>query len=482
MASAAGNAQKPIEGNASGTTRSAIAAGTVTITDAEGQQARTGKTVEETLASLNRDTENANQSIDKIFDAQKIKDEQALQQLTGQTIQQAAPIIYNQVGNALQGQEEYVKVAVHGLVGGLVSRALGGDFGTGAAGVAAATAAIAVLDENLGSLGVDAATKDKLLQLVGTAVAGAVGGNAAAGTAGMADAYNRQLHPEEQDRLKQLQKGKSPEEQQRLADAACALVRCALDVPANDPSYAETVASQERGQQYTAEQSQLKSTGLYQYDTLVDTVRDLQSRSLNSAINEVKSAGQGAKNFADQFMDLLKATNGQTPPSDAGPQVDVTGGNNKTPPSAGAVVTPLPCPVGPGACGMSVTPVLTPGTGLPGNAMASNGDNAGSKNQADDGGPSRAAPQSPIVEPKIAGQMETRGWTQDSIASTMGNPAEKIATQDTRFDPVTGVRRNDPATAYVNADGSYVVVNNKDGTVVQVSNRNDPKWKAPWNK
>lgn len=197
MASAAGNAQKPIEGNASGTTRSAIAAGTVTITDAEGQQARTGKTVEETLASLNRDTENANQSIDKIFDAQKIKDDQALQQLTGQTIQQAAPIIYNQVGNALQGQEEYVKVAVHGLVGGLVSRALGGDFGSGAAGVAAATAAIAVLDENLGGLGVDAATKDKLLQLVGTAVAGAVGGNAAAGTAGMADAYNRQLHPEE---------------------------------------------------------------------------------------------------------------------------------------------------------------------------------------------------------------------------------------------------------------------------------------------
>lgn len=197
MASAAGNAQKPITGNASGTTKSAIAAGTVTIMDADGQRAQAGKTVEETLASLNRDTENANQSIDKIFDAQKVKDEQALRQLTGQTIQQAAPIIYNQVGNALKGQDEYVKVAVHGLVGGLVSKALGGDFGTGAVGVAAATAAIAALDENLGSLGVDSATKDKLLQLVGTAVAGAIGGGAAAGTAGMADAYNRQMHPEE---------------------------------------------------------------------------------------------------------------------------------------------------------------------------------------------------------------------------------------------------------------------------------------------
>lgn len=219
MASAAGNAQKPITGNASGTTKSAIAAGTVTITDANGQQAKTGKTVEETLASLNRDTENANQNIDKIFDAQKVKDEQALRRLTGETIQQAAPIIYNQVGNVLKGQDEYVKVAVHGLVGGLVSKALGGDFGTGAVGVAASTAAIAALDENLGSLGVDPATKDKLLQLVGMAVAGAIGGNAAAGTAGMADAYNRQLHPEESRLIKRLAEEKA--QQLCKGDASC---------------------------------------------------------------------------------------------------------------------------------------------------------------------------------------------------------------------------------------------------------------------
>lgn len=86
------------------------------------------------------------------------------------------------------------------------------------------------------------------------------------------------------------------------------------------------------------------------------------------------------------------------------------------------------------------------------------------------------------IEPKIAGQMGTRGWTSSSIASTIANPSEALVTQDTRLNPTTGTRRNDPATAYINADGSYVVVNNKDGTVVQVSNRNNPNWKAPWAK
>ncbi|MFC4485548.1 hypothetical protein ACFO6P_26480, partial [Cupriavidus campinensis] len=71
-----------------------------------------------------------------------------------------------------------------------------------AAGVAAATAAIMLLDENMGSLGVEPGTRDKMLQVVGMAIAKIIGGdgaigNAAAATAGMADAYNRQLHPDE---------------------------------------------------------------------------------------------------------------------------------------------------------------------------------------------------------------------------------------------------------------------------------------------
>ncbi|WP_454766900.1 hemagglutinin repeat-containing protein [Cupriavidus campinensis] len=199
IATAAGNSSAPIQGNAQGTTRSAIADGTVTITDADGQKALNGKSAEETIASLNRDTENANESIGKIFDAEKVKEQQAYDRLKQQTVQQAAPYLYNEVGNQLKGMPEPVKVAVHGLIGGLVSKALGGEFGSGAVGVAAATAAIAVLDENLGSMGVEPGTRDKMLQLIGMTIAKIVGGdgasgNAAAATAGMADAYNRQLH------------------------------------------------------------------------------------------------------------------------------------------------------------------------------------------------------------------------------------------------------------------------------------------------
>jgi filamentous hemagglutinin len=39
---------------------------------------------------------------------------------------------------------------------------------------------------------------------------------------------------------------------------------------------------------------------------------------------------------------------------------------------------------------------------------------------------------------------------------------------------------NDPATAYYGRRGGYVVRNNRTGDIVQVSNRTDPGWGAPW--
>ncbi|WP_183032709.1 hypothetical protein [Cupriavidus sp. UME77] len=203
-ATAAGSAQKAIEGDAAGTTKSAIANGTVTITNAEAQKEKTGKTVEEVLASLNRDTDGANQALDKIFDAKKVKEQQEANKLQAQIVQQVMPMVYQRIGTALQGQPEAIKVAVHALVGGLVSQALGGDFGKGVAGVAAGTAAIALLNDKLGSMGLSEDDRNAVLQTVGMLVAGAVGGggaegSAAAATAGMADAYNRQLHPGEYD-------------------------------------------------------------------------------------------------------------------------------------------------------------------------------------------------------------------------------------------------------------------------------------------
>jgi filamentous hemagglutinin len=199
IATAMGNAVPASTGSASGVTQSAIAPGTVTITDNAAQQALTGKTAEETIAALNRDTVNANQAIDKIFDAQKVKDEQALRTLAAQTVQQAMPMIDYQIGNWLKGQPEAVKVAVHGLVGGLITAAVGGEFAKGAVGTAAGVGAIAMLDHNLRDLKMDESTRNAVLQTVGMVVAGVVGGGgangaAAAGATGMADTYNRQLH------------------------------------------------------------------------------------------------------------------------------------------------------------------------------------------------------------------------------------------------------------------------------------------------
>ena len=60
-------------GSSAGQTRSAVSAGTVTLTDETAQQAKTGKTGQETVASLNRDTANAQTAAVK-------QDAQALQQ------------------------------------------------------------------------------------------------------------------------------------------------------------------------------------------------------------------------------------------------------------------------------------------------------------------------------------------------------------------------------------------------------------------
>lgn len=39
---------------------------------------------------------------------------------------------------------------------------------------------------------------------------------------------------------------------------------------------------------------------------------------------------------------------------------------------------------------------------------------------------------------------------------------------------------NDPATAYYGKDGGYVVRNDRTGDIVQVSDRTDAGWVAPW--
>jgi len=80
---------------------------------------------------------------------------------------------------------------------------------------------------------------------------------------------------------------------------------------------------------------------------------------------------------------------------------------------------------------------------------------------------------------KIEAQLGKRGWTKDEVNGTIASPDRTAATTDSRY-LSDGSRMSDPATAYINKDGSYVVRNNKSGDVVQISNRNDPNWKNPF--
>ena len=72
------------EGEASGTTKAAISAGTITIRDTENQQ--------QDVADLSRDVENANDSISPIFDKEKEQKRLEIAQTLGDVGSQAADI------------------------------------------------------------------------------------------------------------------------------------------------------------------------------------------------------------------------------------------------------------------------------------------------------------------------------------------------------------------------------------------------------
>ncbi|BCN07541.1 hypothetical protein RPSB_46780 (plasmid) [Ralstonia solanacearum] len=393
---AVGNAQGPIAGNASGTTRSAISAGTVVITDNAGQVAKTGKDAEATVAGLNRDTEHANDgAIGKIFDKQKVEEQQEIARLQAQVVQQAAPILYQQVGDFLQGQPTEVKVAVHALVGGLISRAMGGEFVAGAAGAGAATLAMETFGKELESS--DALRKlsekdrNALMQLVsgaiGGLVAGAVSGSGSAAAAGgatsqMAEQFNREQHehknPEKDEKttLARLQEGKSSEEQQRLADAACALIHCAAGLSDNDPDKAALEASERRGAQNLVQQGQLKATGLFAY-SWGDAGSDVRSRELDWIKHLLIKANQGlddASASVSRGMQNSGNPGSHVTPSDLDNLTGGSGGGGGPSGPARAVVTPGVTMCAPGVLCPTVNVAPgAPSSGLPSNAIASSG-------------------------------------------------------------------------------------------------------------
>ncbi|WEY39738.1 hemagglutinin repeat-containing protein [Paraburkholderia sp. SUR17] len=300
--------------DASGTTYAAVSAGTITVRGDAG-------TGHDSTAGLSRDTANANGAVQNTFDAQKVQNDMAVQQGVGQVGMQvvgdiagalydrakaardnaikaqAAAEAVNDTAGVAQAQADQTaaeqqmalwandgtaRIGAHAIVAGL-GAALGGGNVAGAmggtiAGDMASNATSHTFDDSLGGK----LLSNAIAGLAGAAAGGALGGSAGAmsgaGGALNADLYNRQLHPDEKKKLADLQKGKSADEQHKLAAAECALTQCAAGVPDNDPDKAALTKLQNEGQSYTAEQRQLKDAGAFDGYGWADTIVDLNDR------------------------------------------------------------------------------------------------------------------------------------------------------------------------------------------------------------
>ncbi|NBW79888.1 MAG: hypothetical protein EBR27_12900 [Betaproteobacteria bacterium] len=101
------------------------------------------------------------------------------------------------------------------------------------------------------------------------AAGNAIGGSAGATAALNVDANNRQLHPTEKQRIKDLAKGDAKKEA-RLTAAACALVRCYAEYAEGSAIYTALKAMADAGSSdaMTAERQQLqRQQGLFNYST-----------------------------------------------------------------------------------------------------------------------------------------------------------------------------------------------------------------------
>ncbi|MCS3809799.1 hemagglutinin repeat-containing protein [Xanthomonas sp. 4461] len=204
----AGYASK--SGSETSLTTSGISGGTLVITDQAGQQAKTGQSVGDVLASLNRDvlTGDSANGLVKGWDGQKLQQQvSAGAEITATFGQQASREVGKYATNKaaelrLQGKEEEAakwdeggeyRVAAHTAMG-----LLGGGT-QGALGSATAATAAPMLNELTKNL------PDGVREAVGAGIAAglgaAVGGSAGAATAFNEDANNRLLHPKEADSI-----------------------------------------------------------------------------------------------------------------------------------------------------------------------------------------------------------------------------------------------------------------------------------------
>ncbi len=176
------------KGNAAGTTKSAIAPGTIDIRGNPGQD----------ISGLSRDTKDALNKLGKIFDKDKILEKQELAKLFGEEI-------FKTIGDLGLKDGSPEKTALDAFAGGIMSKLGGSSFVAGAAGAGINE----VIIKELGEIR-DPAVMQWASAAVGAAAAKVTGGSAAAGAgAAASETKNNWLSHEQvqafEDRASQIQ-------------------------------------------------------------------------------------------------------------------------------------------------------------------------------------------------------------------------------------------------------------------------------------
>ena len=166
--------------------------------------------------------------------------------------------------------------------------------------------------------------------------------------------------------------------------------------------------------------------------------------------DQLASVGRGAVNMGNQFIGLMNANSGQTPPPDPNPLVSASNGGNP-PATGGAVVTPPayamtpegPVPIAPGVA----VPGLSPGNAILSSNGSDSGTGAGPSGAGSAGGGSGLSAADQLAANKAAGaafeqaveaQLSQSGYTIGQQVTIETESGVRTRLDFLTLDPLTG--------------------------------------------
>ena len=462
------NLSMPVKGDASSTTKAAIARGTIDIRENPTQD----------ISALSRDTANSLNELGKIFDKAKIEERQELAAVFGE---EAFRLLHN-----MKDDGSGRKIAAHAIIGGLVSQITGASFASGAIGAGLNEALIKSLK------GLDPGTAQMISAIIGAAAAKAIGGNALAGASAAASGTKWNLLSEADYNEKERRFREAPNwiEQNKIFD-----------------EYLEKDLAQEKNEE--AEREALEAEGWtateiddyfnnvrypnyvtfngYTYYRLGETIiRPYPTHLFWDFVAGIAYSTDENMSFG-VMRELYKGISGHYPYTSktnihylgraVGDIVSMGAGSLEIASGFGAIGGGIEA--GASGAGAVATPALT----AAGAAAVVHGGTSvvrASQNFADDisnfnASTSRSETTLNDIQSKLSGlgtknerYIKKRGWSIDSIKDVIQHPH----TTRKAFNKSTGSE----ATVYYNKQGDYVVIDNNTKELIQTSKYGDKNW------